>query len=141
VPAGQAREAIAIWLAILATRPSAARLQGGMGNGPGIQGTDVGPAFVQTWDYPAGYIIAPGGGPQATAAGYLLASEMTRLPEQKVSRVLAGAWGSWLNWRTTDARLAAALGLPMPSVATRVPLPPNAPGPGSGPPQSPLCTG
>jgi len=33
---------------------------------------------------------------------------MTRLSEQEVSHVLAGTWARWLNWRTTDAQLAAA---------------------------------
>jgi ABC-type Co2+ transport system permease subunit len=87
--------------------------------------------------------------PQTTAAGYLLAAAMTSLAAQKVSRVLADAWATWLNWRTTDSQLAAALGIPMPSV----PLPPLfrpgfKPRPGGtklrqGPrngPQSPLCT-
>jgi hypothetical protein len=144
VPADQAREAIAIWLAILATHPSASRLQGGLGPGRGVQGLFVRNAFVQAWNAPgSGYVTPPGGGTQDTAAGYLLASEMARLPLQKVSHVLAGAWGNWLNWHTTDAQLAAALGIPMPSVVTRVPLPPgqqNAPGPGNGLPQNPLCT-
>jgi hypothetical protein len=136
VPAGQAREAIAIWLAILAARPSAGELQAGLGTGTGIQGTYVRNTFVRTWNYPGGgYVTPPGGGPQDTAAGYLLADAMTRLPRQEVSRVLAGAWGRWLNWRTTDAQLAAALGLPMPGVAAAAPPP----GPGNGP-QSPLCT-
>jgi hypothetical protein len=67
------------------------------------------------------------------------------LPEQKVSRVLRGAWATWLNEHTTDAQLAAALGIGMPSV----PQPLSA-GPGSGRPevktvgqpgpQSPVCT-
>lgn len=46
---------------------------------------------------------------------------MTSLPEQKVSQVLESAWATWLNWHTTDARLAAALGIQMPSI----PLPPS----------------
>jgi hypothetical protein len=73
---------------------------------------------------------------QDTAIGYLLANEMTSLPQQKVSHVLAGAWSRWLNWHTTDAQLAAALGIAMPSVSTPTSLPP---GPGGGP-QAPLCT-
>jgi hypothetical protein len=146
VPVNQAREAIAIWLAILATHPSARALQSGLGSGMGFQGTEVGNTFIQTWDYPGGYVTPPGGGLQDTATGYLLANEMTSLPQQKVSHVLAGAWSRWLNWHTTDAQLAAALGIPMPSVHTSMPLPPGgtvAPGPGNGPhspPQNPLCT-
>jgi hypothetical protein len=144
VPVDQAREAVAIWLAILATHLPASELQGGLGAGAGIQGTYVRNAFVRTWNYPGGgYITPPGGGLQTTAAGYLLASAMTRLSEQEVSHVLAGTWARWLNWRTTDAQLAAALGIPMPSAAVRVTLPSGktitlAPGPGNGP-QSPLC--
>jgi hypothetical protein len=135
----QAREAIAIWLAILATGPAAGELQAGLnGPGGGFTATEVSNTMVRTWNYPgsgAGYLT--GTTPQLTAAGYLLASAMTRLPEQKVSRVLAGAWSAWLNWRTGDARLAAALGIAMPSV-------PGLPGP-AGPlvnaPQNPVCTG
>jgi hypothetical protein len=143
VPVDQAREAIAIWLAILATRPPAAELRDGLGTGGGISGSEVrGNTFVQTWNYPGmgepPYVTPPGGGPQNTAAGYLLASAMTSLPEQRVSHVLKNAWGRWLDWRTTDAQLAAALGIPTPSVSTGVSLPPGA-GPGNAP-QSPLCT-
>ncbi len=156
VPLDQAREAIAIWLAILATRPPAGELQDGLhlrgpGGSIGFMGSEVHNTFVPSWSYPglgASY-VAPGGVPQTTAAGYLLASEMTSLPEQKVAHVLADAWGRWLNWHTTDAQLAAALGIRMPSV----PLPPFLrpgfkprpgvtivpQGPGNGP-QSPLCT-
>jgi hypothetical protein len=70
---------------------------------------------------------------------------MTNLPEQKVARVLKGAWATWLNWHTTDAQLAAALGLRMPAVPAP-PGPPRTPGPGStvvppgGGRQNPLCT-
>jgi hypothetical protein len=145
VPLGQAREAIAIWLAILATHPSAGELQDGLGTGGGIFGTEIRNTFVRTWNYPGmfdGSVLPPGGGPQYTAAGYLLAHAMTSLPEQKVSHVLMDAWGRWLNWRTTDAQLAAALGIPMPSVSTRVTLPSGktvTPGPRNGP-QALLCT-
>jgi hypothetical protein len=155
VPLGQAREAIAIWLAILATHPSASELQAGLGTGRSIFGTEIRNTFVRTWNYPGMFdsnVMPAGGGPQYTAAGYLLANAMTRLPEQKVSHVLADAWGKWLNWRTTDAQLAAALGIPMPSAPAPVPLHPVVrgqrhsplgqmlpPGPGNGP-QAPLCT-
>jgi hypothetical protein len=139
VPLDQAREAVAIWLAILATHPPASELQDGLGAGRGISAALVRGTLVRTWDYPGiadGSVLPPGGGAQVTAAGYLLASAMTSLPEQKVRRVLTDTWGSWLNWHTTDAQLAAALGIPMPSVHA---LPANAPGPGSMP-QNPLCT-
>jgi hypothetical protein len=85
--------------------------------------------------------------PQTTAAGYLLASAMTSLPEQTVAHVLKSAWATWLNWHTTDAQLAAALGIRMPTVPAP-PAPPRTPEPGmttvqpgpGGGPQSPVCT-
>jgi len=145
VPLGQAREAVAIWLAILATHPSVGELQAGLGTGTAIFGTEIRNTFVRTWNYPGMFdsnVLPPGGGPQYTAAGYLLAHAMANLPEQTVRHVLMDAWGRWLNWHTTDAQLAAALGIPMPSVSTRVTLPSGktvTPRPGNGP-QAPLCT-
>jgi hypothetical protein len=136
VPLDQAREAIAIWLAVRATHPPAAELRAGLGKGAGFEGPVVRGTFVPAWNYPGlrtDYVTPPGGGAVTTAAGYRLASAMTSLPAQEVSHVLAGAWGSWLNWRTTDTQLAAALGIPMPGGAS-VP-----PGPVNGP-QNPLCT-
>lgn len=152
VPRDQAREAIAIWLAILAARPPAGELADGLGGletGRGFQGVEVRNTIVPTWAYPgwgASY-ITPAGVPQTTAAGYLLASAMTRLPEQMVTRVLKSAWATWLNWHTTDAQLAAALGIRMPAVPA-APAPPRTPEPGTtivqpgpgGGPQSPVCT-
>jgi hypothetical protein len=146
VPVDQAREAVAIWLAILATHPSASELQAGVPTSRHMFGTQVGNTIVLTWNYPGvgnGYVAPPAGGRQLTAAGYLLANAMTKLPEQRVAHVLANAWGSWLNWRTTDAQLAAALAIPMPSVPAITPHPSPGmvvPGPGPGP-QSPVCTG
>jgi hypothetical protein len=120
VPLGQAREAIAIWLAILATHPSAGELTA-RGYGGGYVGVKVGSSLVPAslWAYPGSNGLAvsgPGLGPQTTDAGYLLASAMTSLPEQKVARVVTDSWARWLNWHTTDAQLAAALGIPMPRV-------------------------
>ncbi len=135
VPLNQAREPVAIWLAILATHPPAGELQDGLGVGTTIPAAVVRNTAIRGWDYPgvgSGYVTPPGGGPQTTAAGYLLASAMTRLPQQKVSHILADDWGKWLNWHTTDAQLAAALGIPMPSVST-LPAPANGP-------QAALCT-
>lgn len=152
VPLDQAREAIAIWLAILATRPPAGELQdglGGLGTGQGFQGVGVRNTIIPIWTSPgagANY-VTPGVVPQTTAAGYLLASAMTSLPEQRVAHVLKSAWATWLNWHATDAQLAAALGIRMPAVPAP-PAPPRAagpgipivpPGPGSGP-QNPVCT-
>jgi hypothetical protein len=142
VPLDQAREAIPIWLAILATHPSPGELHDGpYGGFPVVEVRNI---FVPAWTYPGendGYLAPPGAGPQMTAAGYVLASAMAGLPQQKVSHVLASAWASWLNWHTTDAQLVAALGIPMPSVPA-VPTPSQgrtvAQGPGGQ--QNPLCT-
>ena len=139
VPAGQAREAIAIWLAILATHPSAGELHAGLPSHGGFTAVQVGSSLVPTWMWglPVSSlaIVPPGGVPQTTEAGYLLASAMTRLPEQRVTRVLTDAWARWLNWHTTDAQLAAALGIPVPKVPVAPQLPQN---PG-GEPVAPLC--
>ena len=136
VPLDQAREAIAIWLAILATRPPAGELRDGLGGpGGGMTGTEVSNTMVRTWNYPgftANYLT--GVLPQYTAAGYLLADAMTGLPEQKVSQVLGRTWATWLNRHTTDAQLATALGLPVPTAATVLP------GPAGNGPQNPVCT-
>jgi hypothetical protein len=145
VPLNQAREAIAIWLAILATHPPAGELQDGLrGPGGGMTGTEVSNTMVRTWNYPginAGSLT--GVGPQLTAAGYLLANAMTSLPEQKVSQVLDSAWATWLNWHTTDAQLATALGIRMPSVPG-LPVPPPGTaivqGDQGNAPQNPVCT-
>jgi hypothetical protein len=120
--ADQAREAIAIWLAILATHPPAGELQQGV-QWQGFSQRAGRPTFVAIWGYPGG------GGVTASwpslqplpAAVYLLAKAMTGLPEQKVSQVLKERWATWLNGRTTDAQLAAALGIQVPSG----PLPPK----------------
>ncbi len=143
VPLGQAREAIAIWLAILATGSRPAGLQSGSGAGQDF--ALVGNRVVPIWAYPGskvgGYLTPQAASPQTTAAGYLLADAMTSLPEAKVAAVLRDAWGRWLDWRSTDAQLAAALGIPMPGVpalpSALAKPPPGAP-PGS---RSALCTG
>lgn len=135
VPVNQAREAVAIWLAILATHPPAGELQDGLGTGTTTPAVVAGNTAIRGWDYPGvagGYVTPPGGGPRTTAAGYLLASAMMSLPQHKVSHILSDEWARWLNWRTTDTKLAAALGLRMPSVSS-LPAPPNGP-------QAPLCT-
>jgi hypothetical protein len=142
VPVDQAREAIAIWLAMLATHSQPGEFSSGLtgpsGN-PLYQA--VGRASVPVWTYPgAGAAYLNGLLPQFTAAGYELANAMTSLPAHKVSAVLGKAWASWLNLHTTDAQLAHALGIPMPTgPAARSQAPASAPGaPGSGP-QSPVC--
>jgi hypothetical protein len=143
VPADQAREAIAIWLAITATHASPVQLAAGqaaLGGGQGfLPVAIVNHAPVRLWTEPvADFSLAPVPA-QLTGAGFLLARAMANLPQGKVESVLRAAWPAWLNWHTTDARLAAALGIPMPAVSA----PPGAglPPPGAPqPPPSPLCT-
>jgi hypothetical protein len=133
VPLGQAREAIAIWLAIRATGVS-----GSQPLPTELPADEIGGRPVVTWTYPgeaASYLASLG--PQPTDAGYLLAKAMLRLPAARVSRVLAEGWGTWLSWHTSQARLAAALGIPLP----RMPELPGPP-PGAAPmlrAPSPVC--
>jgi hypothetical protein len=146
VPLDQAREAIAIWLAIAATHPPAGELQAGVSSpANGYPAVEVRNTLVPVWTYPgwgAGYLAPQGVGPQNTAAGYLLASAMTRLPKQKVVHILTDGWSRWVTVRTTDAQLAAALGIPMPRV--HVPQSSQASdhvtvNPGQGITQNPVC--
>lgn len=146
VPLHQAREAVALWLAIVATHPQAGELANGWPS-RGFNGSEADHTLVAVWIYPgadAGQLDPFGSLPQDTLAGYLLAHTMTSLPERRVEGVLADGWNRWVSPRTTDAQLAAALGVRMPSV----PAPPAgfaSPPPGvssSGPnagPQSPVC--
>jgi hypothetical protein len=82
--------------------------------------------LVAIWNYPGvGGVTASWPSPQPLpAAVYLLAKAMTGLPEEKVRQVLADRWATWVDGRSTDAQLAAALGLQVPNG----PLPPR-PGP------------
>ena len=130
VPVDQAREAIAIWLAMVSTYVPPSGLQSG-----GFSAVNVDNATVPTWIAPGGGLTSPG--PQTTYAGYELAVAMTRLQAGAVSRVLGRSWASWLNWHTTDARLAAALGLPVPAIPAAMRAALAGPPPS---PASPLCT-
>ncbi len=112
IPVDQAREPIAIWLAAVATHSQ-------LGNDLAavmfpVRATS---SSLMAWPYPgeyAGYLASPG--PQTTAAGYLVAEEMTALPVQRVVQVLDSSWARWASWGTTDSQLAAALGVEMPAV-------------------------
>jgi hypothetical protein len=131
VPYDQAREAMAIWLAMVATRSPAGEFANGV-TSPGAHQLyePVGHVFVHVWNYPgfgASYLDGPL--PQFTAAGYELASAMTKLPQRRVIAVLDRTWGAWLDVRTTEAQLASALGIRMPAVPT---LPGQQPTTGSG---------
>lgn len=140
LPYDQAREAIAIWLALVATHTPAGQLHSGLAGQGGQDYVPMSPQDINVpvWNYPGEavanlYSFAP----QPTAAGYLLASAMMALPEQRVSQVLKGTWARWVNWQATDEQLAAALGISMPSV-------PQAPGPppsGSPSEAAHACTG
>lgn len=112
----QARETVAIWLAILATRPPAGELQRGVQWQEFSERRDR-PGFVAIWTPPGGGGITapwPARAPLPVAV-YLLAKAMAGLPEQKVRQVIGDGWATWLNARTTDAQLAAALGIQVPS--------------------------
>lgn len=140
VPLNQAREAIALWLAIRAAHPPDGELQAGLPDGHAFHAAIVHSQVIPTWSYPgqgAGQINEVWSGPpQNTEAGYLLARAMIKLPEHRVARVLAAGWARWINWRTTDAQLAAALGIGLPSV----PRPPLlGPGPLGAGPENPVC--
>ena len=101
LPFNQAREPIAIWMTLEATHTKVKGIQD-LGGG-------------------RSYLAAPG--PQITGAGYLLAQAMTRLPVDKVTQILDRNWTTWTDWHTTDAQLAAALGIPLPAVPTLNPSP------------------
>jgi hypothetical protein len=75
------------------------------------------PTFVAIWNYPGtGGVTASWPSPQPLpAAVYLLAKAMTGLPEERVSQVLRDRWGTWVDGRSTDAQLAAALGIQVPN--------------------------
>ncbi|HEY3869646.1 MAG TPA: hypothetical protein VGM10_14890 [Actinocrinis sp.] len=122
VALNQAREAIAIWLAAKATTLPPAQFQDVSGRISGDQFAQVGGSVIVTWTYPGegddygDYLASPS--TQTTAAGYLLAQAMTRLPAARVAAVLAAGWSTWTNPQTTDTHLAAALGIAMPAVPT-----------------------
>ncbi|HEY3982229.1 MAG TPA: hypothetical protein VGM79_33585 [Streptosporangiaceae bacterium] len=121
-PVGQAREAIAIWLAAsaepglvraelggpLAVRAGGRWISAGLG---GAQVVRVGGRWILTY-YLAG--SAASAIPQATAPGAALARAMLRFPAGRVKAALAARWPGWLSPAATDAQLAAALGVAMP---------------------------
>jgi hypothetical protein len=120
VPFGQARAAIAIWLALQAVHGSPGEFSGGLSGPHGLPPfTVVSNTTVATWNYPGlGEGSLTGQLPQYTAADYLLANAMLGRPARTVTGVLAGSWNRWLNPRVTDAQLAAALGIKMPPTPT-----------------------
>lgn len=133
----QAREAVAIYLAVQATHASTPPPAGGRHS---VRVFVINGAAVPGWQYPGGNasIYAIPSGLALSDQGYLLARAMTQLPAATVAQVLRSGWTTWRDWRTTDAQLAAALGISAPSAPPGPPL--VAPPPGANPPpQSPVC--
>jgi hypothetical protein len=111
LPAGQAREAIALWLALSAT--PATRAAPDL-SAPGV--SKVGGTWISSYSgIPVsgtpGYLPAV----QFTGQGAVLAQAMLRLPEQRVEAVLAARWPGWLSPQATDAQLARALRISLPA--------------------------
>lgn len=132
----EAREAVAIYLALrtthIATAPANPRR--------GVQAFVVDGTSVVGWRYPgAGSSSVIPFDLALTDQGYLLAEAMTKLPAGKVAAVLRSGWTRWLDWHTTDTKLAAALGISLPTAPSLLPMPPAPHGPGA-PPQNPRCT-
>ena len=129
-PVGQAREAIAIWLAASAVP------------GPAFRAELTYPEAVQvSGRWVRAYYLAGSGSsviPPATAEGVAVARAMLRRPAAQVTAALAARWPAWLSPAATDAQLAAALGMPMPKVPapTRLMIR-SARDPGN--PPSPVC--
>jgi len=108
VPAGQARQSIALWLAAgatPATRSAFAHLRSPVS-------TQVGKHWIAT-------IAVSGSGPSvglvATVQGAALAAEMLRMPARTVQARLSARWQYWISPQATTAELAAALGLRLPA--------------------------
>jgi hypothetical protein len=146
VPLNQAREAIAVFLAAQATALPPSPYQNSNSAITGDEFAQVNGTTIVTWAYPGeeddygDYLASPGA--QTTAAGYLLAQAMTRLPADHVTSVLSAAWDAWTNPHTTDNQLAAALGIATPTVPTGLTGPHGqllTPPPGAIPAQ-PECT-
>jgi hypothetical protein len=107
VPAAQARQSIALWLAASATSltRSAFYLAGSAAS------TQVGKQWVRTLAFSGS---GPSVGLTATAQGAALTAEMLSLPARRVEAVLGARWQYWLSPWTSTAELARALGLPLP---------------------------
>jgi hypothetical protein len=112
VPAGQARGAIAVWLAAGSTPGARSALPSAAGTS--VTSTRVGQQWIAT-------VQLYGSGPtqfiglNATVQQVKLARAMLALPAAQVQRVLGSQWQSWLAPSATTAQLAAALGIPLPA--------------------------
>jgi hypothetical protein len=130
LPVGQAREAIALWLAAAATPTARSAMPVASSSGA----TEVGKQWIATEQAGFGW----GAEPQTlTAQGVALARAMLRLPDRRVEAALGARWPGWLSPRATDAQLAAALGIPLPHIAA--PVNPRSGLGGMIPPPSPVC--
>lgn len=113
ISAGQARGAIAAWLAAGATPRAHAEFSRQTAPADTVV-TPVGRSTVAT-------VLLSGSGPflltglLATAQQIALAKAMLALPAAHVEQVLAASWQSWMQPATTTAQLAAALGIPLPA--------------------------
>jgi hypothetical protein len=128
LPVGQAREAIALWLAAAATPATKTAFDAVAGGDGTAVRVRHGWVLAHVGLPAAGY--QPG--VQYTAQGLLLAREMLTLPPQRVERVLRSRWPGWLSPRAADAQLASALHLSLPP-----PPPPFFHTPGE--PANPTC--
>lgn len=118
LPVGQAREAIALWLAASATPATRAAFPAALRYGPAA--TKVAGELISSYvGLPvSGYSPAL----QFTAQGAALAQAMLQLPGRQVGAVLSARWPGWLSPRATDSQLAAALRIPLPSAPLPAPL-------------------
>jgi hypothetical protein len=130
LPVGQAREAIALWLAASATPATRTAFAASLRFGPGV--SKVGGTWVSS--YPG--VLAYGYFPavQFTGQGAALAEAMLRLPQRRVEAVLAARWPGWLSPRATDTQLAHALRIRLPAAP-----PPHLSASNRGQPADPVC--
>jgi hypothetical protein len=124
LPVGQAREAIALWLAASATPAALRAFTAGGGDvdsaSPGGVPSRVDGEWVS--NYPDGVMVSGYQlSLQFTGQGAVLANAMLRLPAQRVEAVLATRWPGWLSPQATDTQLAGALDIRLPA-APRPPL-------------------
>jgi hypothetical protein len=135
LPDGQAREAIALWLAASATPAARATFLADLNPINGVQpitADKVGGTWISVYTGVTGDGYQPA--VQFTSQGAALAKAMLRLPQRRVTAVLSSRWPAWLSPHATDAQLAAALGIPLPAVPSP---PPSIISPGQ--PADPVC--
>lgn len=130
IPLGQAREAIALWLAADGSPSQRAAFIDGLRNALYGDAIKVGRQWIVAYLPPvSGYQPAL----LFTGQSAALAREMLTLPDSRIRTVLAQAWDTWLNPQTSDTQLASALGLSPPVSQTTAPEDPAEP-------SAPLCT-